>query len=191
MSTKKNKHITTRLSVIGLMLVLIFAVLLIFRLNVTDAFDNNKFIDFVAYHDGEFTPGPGPGGPDRSPLFTVLEWAEGTAGEFGDFIFVSSLKQNTARVPSWCDSGIGNSGVEGSAVMIFEDGQMRLKRKSGQACVYLSPSPIVINVEQWVVVAGGTGRYHKATGKLTREVTGSLINLTFEDALFFGTIRLD
>ncbi len=191
MSTKKNKHIVARLSMIGLMLVAILAMLMIIRLNASDAFNNNKFIDFVAFHDGVFTPGPFPGSPDRSVFLTVFESATGYAEGFGYFEFDSSLKHNTARVPSWCTSGIGNTGVGGSATMIFEDGLMRLKRVSGQACVDPIFPPIVVNQEQWVVVAGGTGSYSKAKGKLTRELIGSLIDFTFENATFRGTIRLD
>jgi hypothetical protein len=191
MSTNKNKHIVARLSMIGLMLVAILAMLMIFRLNASDAFNNNKFIDFFALHDGVFTPGPLPGSPDGSVLLTVFESATGSAEGFGYFEFVSSLKQNMARVPSWCTSGKGNTGVGGSAVMIFEDGLMRLKRVSGQACVDPVFPPIVVKQEQWVVVDGGTGSYSKATGKLTREVIGCLIDFSFENATFRGTIRLN
>ncbi len=111
MSTQKNKPIVARLSRIGVMPVLMLAMLMIFRLDASDAFNNDKFIYFFAVHDGIFTPGPGPGSPDRSVLFTVFESATGYAEGFGEFEFVSSLKQNTARVPSWCSSGRGNTGV--------------------------------------------------------------------------------
>jgi hypothetical protein len=120
----------------------------------------------------------------KSVLFMVAETGSGYEVEkLGAFTYTTSLFNNLALTPPGCGSG-SSTGADGSAVLTFADGQLRLHRVSGTVCFSF---PTIRVVEQWVI-ASGTGAYIGATGNLSRQLTGDVRFGTSVGSLS-GTIR--
>jgi hypothetical protein len=121
----------------------------------------------------------------HSGLFRVEESGSGIEqGELGAFSYTTALLQNSAHIPPGCGSG-SSTGVDGSSVLKFADGDLRLQRTSGTACFAF---PTVQIEERWVI-ASGTGAYIGASGELSRELVGDVRYGTSAGTLS-GTIRL-
>lgn len=122
----------------------------------------------------------------QSVLFVIEETGSGNEQtELGHFSYTSTVTQNLARVPDGCGSN-SSTGVAGTAVLSFSDGELRLKRSSGTSCFAF---PAIHIEEQWVI-ASGTGRYLGATGDLLRIADGDVRYRTTRGT-FSGVIRLD
>jgi hypothetical protein len=105
----------------------------------------------------------------KSVLFMVEEAGSGQEQALGNFSYSASLLQNLARIPPGCGPD-SSTGVDGSAVLSFADGEINLKRTSGTVCFDFP----YINVEEKWIIASGTGSYIGATGKLSRQLTGDV-----------------
>lgn len=106
----------------------------------------------------------------KSVLFMVVESGSGNETEkLGAFTYSTSLLHNLALTPSGCGSG-SSTGVDGSGILTFTDGQLRLHRVSGITCFAF---PTIQVEEQWVITSG-TGAYTGATGKLSRNLVGDV-----------------
>jgi hypothetical protein len=116
----------------------------------------------------------------ESGLFVVVEAGSGAEQTgFGAFTYRTSVFQNLARLPAGCGRN-SSTGVDGSAVLTFADGQLALHRTSGTVC-FAFPT---IRVEEEWVVASGTGDLIGVTGRLSREFVG---DVRFGTAV--GTVR--
>lgn len=121
-----------------------------------------------------------------SPLFVVEESGVGYEPTLGAFTYTTYLFHNLARVPDDDDCGtFSSTAVGGSGVLNFADGQMRLQRVSGTACLMSS----IIVLEEWWRIASGTGAYVGATGSLIREFYGDVPSGLGQGTIQ-GTIRL-
>jgi hypothetical protein len=107
----------------------------------------------------------------RSPLFVVQESGSGVADELGSMHYELSVVQNMARPPTSCGPS-SSTGTSGVALLTLDDGALSLHRSAGSSCFSF---PLVELEESWVV-GGGSGRYHGASGKLVRRVTGDVRN---------------
>jgi hypothetical protein len=106
----------------------------------------------------------------KSALFIVEETGSGTEiGQLGSFTYTTYVPQNVMLTPSGCASG-SSTGIDGSGILTFADGTLRLHRVSGISCFAF---PTIRVEEQWVI-ASGTGAYTGATGKLTRNLIGDV-----------------
>lgn len=121
----------------------------------------------------------------NSVLFTVTESGSGTEATLGEFTIEASVIQNLARIPAGCGPN-SSTGVDGTAVLTFADGTISLKRTAGTACFSF---PFIHLEEQWVV-AGGTGSFVGASGKLLRQADGNVLSGSFVGTIS-GTIKLD
>lgn len=110
------------------------------------------------------------GDDGKSGLFIVEETGSGNeVANLGSFTYTTSLLHNLAVTPTGCGSG-SSTGVDGSGIFTFADGQLRLHRVSGITCFEF---PTIRVEEQWVI-ASGTGAYSGATGKLSRNLIGDV-----------------
>ena len=125
------------------------------------------------------------GNDDRSVLFVVAESGSGKGQTSGAFTYAASVLQNLARIPRGCDPG-SSTGVDGFAVLTFDDGQIVLKRISGSACFAF---PTIHIEERWKIVSG-TGIYVEATGKLSRQLDGD-VTIGMVVGTMSGTIEID
>jgi hypothetical protein len=106
----------------------------------------------------------------KSGLFIVEETGSGNEVEnLGSFTYTTSLLHNLALTPPGCGSG-SSTGVDGSGISTFADGQLWLHRVSGITCFEF---PTIRVEEQWVITSG-TGAYTGATGKLSRNLIGDV-----------------
>ena len=167
-----------------------FAFMLLASLAVPPAVATQTTYSFYAEHTGWFAPF---GGFGVSPLFGVAEGGTGlVAGDSESFEYTTSLIHRTVRVASdlpGCAS-ISSFAVDGSGVLVFDAGEIMMKRISGTSCVQfpVNAPPIIIIEEEWRITSG-TGKYRGASGKLNRWFVGSLV--TYDGSgTFEGTIKL-
>ncbi len=119
----------------------------------------------------------------KSVLFIVEETGSGQEQTLGNFSYAASLRQNLARTPPGCGPN-SSTGVDGSAVLSFADGEINLKRTSGTVC-FAFP---FINVEEKWVITSGTGSYTGTTGQVSRQLTGDVRSGTTAGTIS-GTIK--
>lgn len=122
---------------------------------------------FDAATEGTFQIMDRPG--HSSVLFDVDEDGEGQERAAGAFDYAGTVIQNLARIPEGCGQD-SSTGVDGSMRLTFTDGELELRRSSGEACFAF---PFISVTERWVV-AGGTGAYRGASGELVRELVGDV-----------------
>lgn len=137
---------------------------------------------FDATFVGTFAVASTPGGSD--PLFAVHESGSGDEQRLGTFEYTTALKQNFARPPEGCGP-FSSTGVGGSAVLTFPEGQIRLHRSASATCFSF---PLIENTDRWVI-GGGSGRFRGASGTLTRTFTGNETT-GGSTGTFSGTLRL-
>ncbi|MCK6623771.1 MAG: hypothetical protein DPW09_19205 [Anaerolineae bacterium] len=137
---------------------------------------------FEANFTGEFWIA---GDVGKSVLFIVEETGSGQEQALGNFSYAASLRQNLARTPPGCGPN-SSTGVDGSAVLSFADGEITLKRTSGTVC-FAFP---FINVEENWVITSGTGSYTGTTGQVSRQLAGDVRSGTTEGTIS-GVIKLN
>ncbi len=121
----------------------------------------------------------------KSGLFMVAETGSGNEVEkLGPFTYTTSLYNNLTLTPPGCGSG-SSTGVDGSGILTFADGQLWLHRVSGITCFEF---PTIRVEEEWVITSG-TGAYTGTTGKLSLNLIGDVRFGTSIGSLS-GTIKL-
>jgi len=124
------------------------------------------------------------GANGESPLFVVEESGTGYEPMLGGFTYTTDLLHNMARAPEDCGPA-SSTDLGGFGIMTFAEGQLWLHRISGSACFNF---PVIELEEQWRI-AGGSGAYVAATGKLVRTYVGDVRTGT-GSGTFSGTIKL-
>ena len=124
------------------------------------------------------------GANGESPLFVVEESGTGYELMLGGFTYTTDLLHNMARAPDDCGPA-SSTDLGGFGIMTFAEGQLWLHRNSGSACFNF---PVIELDEQWKI-AGGTGAYKAATGKLVRTYVGNVLTGS-GSGTFSGTIKL-
>ncbi len=157
------------------------AVVILASLAAQETTAHPAFVTFNADISGSFAVS---GANGESPLFVVKESGAGYEPMLGGFTYTTDLLHNLARIPDGCGPD-SSTGVDGFGVMTFPDGQMWLHRISGSACFSF---PLIVLDEQWRI-AGGTGAYVSATGKLVRTFEGDVRTGTGIGS-FSGTVKL-
>lgn len=163
-------------------LVSILTAFLLVSLAVPQATAKPNTSPFEANFEGKFWIA---GDVGKSVLFIVEETGNGQEQALGNFSYTASLRQNLARTPPGCGPN-SSTGVDGSAVLSFADGEINLKRTSGTVC-FAFP---YINVEEKWIIASGTGNYIGATGQVSRQLTGDVGSGTTEGTIS-GAIKLN
>lgn len=164
---------------LGALSTLAFVILL--GLSVQQTTAHPAFTTFNASIEGFFFVS---GANGESPLFVVEESGNGYEPMLGGFTYTTDLLHNLARVPDGCGPD-SSTGIDGFGMMTFVEGQIWLHRVSGSACFEF---PVIELDEQWRI-AGGTGAYVAATGKLARTFVGDVRTGT-GSGTFSGTIKL-
>lgn len=148
-------------------LISILVVVMLISLTAPQATAKQTTNPFAATFTGNFEI---TGDVGESGLFIVEESGSGNEQEkLGAFTYTTSVLQNLARTPPGCGRN-SSTGVDGSAVLTFADGQLKLQRISGIVC-FSFPT---IRVEDHWVIASGTGNYVGTTGTLSRELDGDV-----------------
>lgn len=137
----------------------------------TAPFDAIALAVEVAPLDAPFEGSFAVSGSDQSPVFTVTESGTGTdvGIPIGAFTYDLWVTQDLRRRPSGCGPN-SSTGRQGLATLRFADGDLRLRRVTGDACFSF---PFVMGTEEWVAV-GGTRAYRTTTGRVSRTFQGDV-----------------
>lgn len=118
--------------------------------------------------------------PQALNVRVVTFEAKGVAEGFGQFTLNGQEVLDASMVPPECTSGVGLSGLHGSATFIFHEGLVRARSANSRVCIDATDTANATAVFDYRVT-GGTKRFDDAEGQITLKLEGirSIFGFTF------------